>query len=98
MRAGPAAWKTRSDWRLVAQAINQGWDPSRQVRTQIVADAHALLDDPATPPRLVLAVVRVCVLMETHNQAIDFGASLRSLKRNDRPLRCSRCRHTRGRH
>jgi hypothetical protein len=54
-----------SDWRLVRQAIAEGWPVPEAVRRQIVARAHESID--AERKRMRLATLRAIISMEAQN-------------------------------
>jgi hypothetical protein len=49
------------------QAIREGWDVPQSVRGAVVRDVTALLDDPATCPRMLNATTRALLAMEQDN-------------------------------
>jgi len=56
-----------SDLLLVRQAIREGWAVPQSVRGAVVRDVTALLDNPATSARMLIATTWALLAMERDN-------------------------------
>jgi hypothetical protein len=82
--SGPFDFRRRSDARLLARAVREGWPVPPHRRPELVAAASEAAADPATPARAVVAVARAFLAMSEANLAVRRALALGPPRRDRR--------------